>query len=148
MSTFKRIYVDVLISIKQIKNVKSLSLVNFFGDIVCYIHCGNFFLTVVHMLQHIIAHFLYEKFVEQRIFEECLHLQHTKLVQLVVRYIQDDTTHYRGSSPTIYDQGGLLPEISIPILVGILDKSLVQLSLKEYVYLEYLIIPTNSSWIA
>ena len=83
--------------------------------------------------------------MEKRIFEECLHLQHTKLVQQVARYIQDDTTHYGGSSPTINDQGGLLPEISIPVLVGILDKSLVQLSLKEYVYLEYLIIPSNSS---
>ena len=63
------------------------------------------------MLQHMIAHFLVE----------CLHLQRTKLLQQVFRYIGDDATHYEGPGLTINDQGGVLPEISIPILVGILE---------------------------
>ena len=46
-------------------------------------------------------------------------------VQRVVLYIRDDTTHYGGSSLTLKDQRGLLPEIFNLLLVGILYKSVI-----------------------
>ena len=49
-----------------------------------------------------------------------------QLVQWVVLYIRDDTIHYGGPSPILKDQRGLLSEISNPLLVDILDKSVVR----------------------
>ena len=76
---------DVLLSMKQIKNVKNISFVILFTDIVHHIyslwdfrfdsrHRDN-----VHMLQHSISIFLHEQFVEQGLFEESLYLQRTNL---------------------------------------------------------------------
>lgn len=69
--------------------------------------------------------FLHEQFVEQGLLKESLYLQRTKLLQQVVKYIRDDTTHYRGPSPTLKDPRGLFTQTSNPLLVGILDKHAV-----------------------
>ena len=48
--------------------------------------------------------------------------------------MRDDATHYGGPSPTLKDQHVLLPEISNPLLVVILEKSVAgQHFLKEEV---------------
>ena len=46
-----------------------------------------------------------------------------QLVQRVVLYIRDSTTHYGWPSSTLKGQRGLLPEISNPLLVDVFDKS-------------------------
>ena len=57
-----------------------------------------------------------------------------QLVQRVVLYIRDDTTYYGGPILTLKDQRGFLPEILNPLLVDVLDKSVVgQYFLKEEV---------------
>ena len=48
---------DVLLSIKQIKSVKNISLVIFFADISNNIRCGVFVVTTVYMLKHSIVNF-------------------------------------------------------------------------------------------
>ena len=76
--------VYVLLSIKQIKNVKNISFVILFTEIVHQILGGIFILTAVtatmstccNTVQYI---FLHEQFVEQGLFEESLHLQRTNL---------------------------------------------------------------------
>ena len=55
-------------------------------------------------------------------------------MQRVFLYVQDDTTYYRGPIPILKDQRGLLPEVSNPLLVDILDRGVVgQHFLKEEV---------------
>ena len=55
-------------------------------------------------------------------------------MQRVALYIRDDTTYYGGPILTLKDQRGFLPEILNPLLVDVLDKSVVgQYFLKEEV---------------
>ena len=82
-----------------------------------------------------------------------------QLVQRRFLYIRDDATNYGGPSPTLKDQRGLLPETSNPLLVDILNKSCWaafseggsdSILISSFVavismYLEYLIIPSDSS---
>ena len=137
---------DVLLSIKQIQNVKNISFVILFRNIVHEILCEIFVMAAATAAMSTCCNtvqstFLHEQFVEQGLFEERLHLQRTNLSKSagaatcsVYTYIWDDKTSYEGSSPTLKDQRGLLPEISNPLVVDNFNKSVVgQLFLKEEV---------------
>ena len=96
------------------------------GDFCCDGHHRGSF----HMLQHSIVHFFHmnnslSKDVLKKVFTCNLQTWANQLMQQVALYIRDDTTHYRGTSPTLKDQCGLLPDISNPLLLGILKKSAI-----------------------
>ena len=69
---------DVLLSVKQIKNVKNIYFIIFFTDIVRNILCGIFVLTAVTPAMSACFIFLHGQFVDQGLFKESLHLHRTK----------------------------------------------------------------------
>ena len=122
--------VYVLLSIKQIKNVKNISFVILFTDIVHQILCGIFVLTAVTATMstccNTVFFYMNNSLSKDFLSKVCICNVQTwanQLVQRVVLYIRDSTTHYGWPSSTLKGQRGLLPEISNPVLVDVFDKS-------------------------